>query len=88
MLILKAELSRQLGLSRTYITLLAQGKRKPSRDMVDRLAALGLTSDLIANKCIPEHTTFNSVLMMYRHFKSIILDYSQCLLRYTLRQLV
>ena len=59
MLISKAELSRQLGVSRIYITLLAQGKRKPGKDMVDRLAALGLTAYLTANKGMHEHTTFN-----------------------------
>ena len=55
----KAELTRQLGVSRTYITLLAQGKRKPSKRMVDRLAALGLTANLTANTGTHEHTTFN-----------------------------
>ncbi len=34
----KAELARQLGVSRTHITLLAQGKRKLSRKLADRLA--------------------------------------------------
>jgi transcriptional regulator with XRE-family HTH domain len=58
-LISKAELARQLGLSRTYVTLLAQGKRKPGKDMVDRLAALGLTANLTANTGMHEHTTFN-----------------------------
>ena len=60
----KAELARQLGVSRTYITLLAQGKRKPSKRMVDRLAALGLTANLNANTGMHEHTTFNRVLMI------------------------
>ena len=41
----KAELARQLGVSRTYITLLAQGKRKPSKKIVDKLDALRLTSN-------------------------------------------
>ena len=63
MLISKAELARQLGVSRTYITLLAQGKRKPSKGMVGRLAALGLTANITANRGMHEHTTFNRVLI-------------------------
>jgi transcriptional regulator with XRE-family HTH domain len=34
----KAELARQLGVSRTHITLLAQGKRKFSKKLADKLA--------------------------------------------------
>ena len=59
MLISKAELARQLVVSRTYVTLLIQGKRKPGKDMVDRLAALGLTTNLNANQDMDKHTTFN-----------------------------
>ena len=55
----KAELARQLGVSRTYVTLLFQGKKKPGRKMVDRLAALGLTANLNANQAMHEHTTFH-----------------------------
>ena len=42
----KAELARLLNVSRTYVTLLSQGKKKPGPAMVDRLAKLGLTADL------------------------------------------
>ena len=59
MLISKAELARQLGVSRTYITLLALSKKKPSKDMIDRLAALGLTANVTANTGTHGHTTFN-----------------------------
>ena len=69
MLISKAQLARQLGVSRTYITLLAQGKRKPSKQMVGRLAALGLTANVTANTGTHEYPTFNSVLMVHRYFK-------------------
>ncbi|MFC1972563.1 helix-turn-helix transcriptional regulator [Chloroflexota bacterium] len=74
--ITNAELARRLGVSRTYITLLTQGKKKPSREMVDRLAELGLTANLSAltDVCpgkyngplaqLPEHTTFNRVLFI------------------------
>ena len=55
----KAELARQLGVSRTYITLLSKGKRKPSRKMVDKLTQLGLTVNLNFNTCTFEHLTFN-----------------------------
>ena len=43
----KAEIARRLGVSRTYITYLAQGKKKPSKGMADRLAKLGLTANLM-----------------------------------------
>ena len=42
----KADLARKLGVSRTYITLLTQGKRKPSKEIVDKLARLSLTVDM------------------------------------------
>ena len=45
----KAELARQLGVSRTYITLLANGKRKPSKSLVDKLAQLKLTPNAVVN---------------------------------------
>ncbi len=50
----RAELARRLGVSRTYITLLAQGKRQPSRQLVDQLRQLQLTSALpeeLASAC-------------------------------------
>jgi len=40
--ITKAELARQLGVSRAYITMIANGKRKPSQDIVNRLQGLGV----------------------------------------------
>ena len=40
----KAELARQLGVSRTHITLIAQGKRKFSQQLADKLDALTMTS--------------------------------------------
>ena len=44
--ITRAELARQLGVSRTYVTLLAQGKRKPCREIVNKLAHIMLTREL------------------------------------------
>ncbi len=55
----KAELARELGVSRTYVTLLTQGKRNPSKKIVDKLAQLQLTANLSANTGTPEHLTFN-----------------------------
>jgi transcriptional regulator with XRE-family HTH domain len=62
----KAEIARQLGISRTYVTLLTQGKRKPSKILVDKLAKLKLTVDLQSHQQIyeplaqlAEHLTFN-----------------------------
>ena len=56
--ITRAELARTLGVSRTYVTLLCQGKKKPSKEMADRLAKLGLTVNLCDNvsPCISTHT--------------------------------
>ena len=39
----KADLARQLGVSRTYITLLFNGKRKPSQQLVNKISQLRLT---------------------------------------------
>ncbi len=58
----KAELARELGVSRTYVTLLTQGKRNPSKRIVDRLAQLQLTANLSVNTGTHEHLTFNQVL--------------------------
>ena len=67
----KAELARRLGVSRTYITYLTQGKKKPSREMADRLARMGLAANLSDNEngninacsgplaLVAEHLTFN-----------------------------
>ncbi len=55
----KAELARELGVSRTYVILLTQGKRNPSKRIVDRLAQLQLTANLSANTGTHEHLTFN-----------------------------
>ncbi len=55
----KAELARELGVSRTYVTLLTQGKRKPSKRIVDRLAQFKLTANVTANTGTHEHLTFN-----------------------------
>ena len=42
----KAELARMLGVSRTYITLLLQGKQTPSQLVVNKLSQLMLTVDM------------------------------------------
>ena len=42
----KAQLARQLGVSRTYITILAKGKRQPSQHLVNKLRELALTAEL------------------------------------------
>ena len=60
----KAELARQLGVSRTYVTLLSQGKRNPSKRIVDRLAQLQLTANVTVNTGTHEHLTFNQVLRL------------------------
>ena len=63
----RAELARRLGVSRTYVTLMVQGKKNPSKEMADRLASMGLTANLSSNAIqingalspLTEHTTFN-----------------------------
>ena len=65
--ITKAKLARLLNVSRTYVTLLTQGKKKPSKEMIDRLAKLGLTANLTdmypqshgSVAQLVEHQTFN-----------------------------
>jgi transcriptional regulator with XRE-family HTH domain len=42
----KAELARQLGISRTYVTLLIQGRRQPSSQLVGQLRQLQLVAQL------------------------------------------
>ncbi len=42
--ITKAELARQLGVARAYITMIANGKRKPSQDIVNKLQGLGVNN--------------------------------------------
>ena len=42
----KAELARQLGVSRTYVTLLTQGKRQPSQQLANKIKQLQLTAKL------------------------------------------
>jgi len=40
----RAELARQLGVSRTYVTLLIQGKRTPSQLVANKIKQLTLTT--------------------------------------------
>jgi transcriptional regulator with XRE-family HTH domain len=42
----KATLARQLGVSRTYVTLLIQGKRRPSQQLANKLQQLQLTVEI------------------------------------------
>ena len=43
--ITKAELARQLEVSRTYVTLLTQGKRQPSQQLANKIKQLQSTVD-------------------------------------------
>ena len=38
----KSQLAKKLGVSRTYITLLTQGKRQPSQQIANKLSQLGV----------------------------------------------
>jgi transcriptional regulator with XRE-family HTH domain len=55
----RAELARELGVSRTYVTLLCQGKRQLTLKLVNKLAKLQLAHDLEVDMHKHEHTTFN-----------------------------
>jgi transcriptional regulator with XRE-family HTH domain len=44
--ITKAELARQLGVSRAYITMLCNGKRMPSKEIVNKLHMLGVNNQI------------------------------------------
>ncbi len=52
----RAELARQLGVSRTYITLLIRGKRTPSQLIANKLKQLTLTT------YIPEHESLTCMV--------------------------
>jgi transcriptional regulator with XRE-family HTH domain len=55
----KAELARHLGVSRTYVTLLCQGKRKPSPKLANKLTKLQLAGIVNVDLKAHEHLTFN-----------------------------
>lgn len=40
----KAQLAKELGVSRAYVTMLSNGKREPSRAIVNKLKALGVNN--------------------------------------------
>jgi transcriptional regulator with XRE-family HTH domain len=42
----KAEIARQLGVSRAYITMITNGKRKPSQDIVNKVNSLSVNKQL------------------------------------------
>ena len=44
--ITRAELARRLNVSRTYVTLLIQGKRQPSQQLANKIKQLALTVSL------------------------------------------
>jgi len=57
--IAKAELARQLGVSRAYITMIANGRRKPSQDIVNKLNSLSFETNQIVNKTEANSLTLN-----------------------------
>ena len=58
----KAELAGRLGVSRIYITLLAQGKRTPSQQIINKLCQLSLTSELASQLLCTSIFRFSIVL--------------------------
>ena len=59
----KAELAREIGVSRAYVTMLANGKRKPSQEVVNKLHSLGVNiSDMNADfKSVAGHLVVSRV---------------------------
>ena len=57
--ITKSELARQLGVSRAYVTMIANGKRKPSEDIVNKLNSLSFETNQIVNKTEANSLTLN-----------------------------
>ena len=45
----KSQLARELGVSRAYITMIANGKRKPSQEFVNKLNATYYGLDATVN---------------------------------------
>ena len=43
---IKAGLARQLGVSRAYMTMITNGKRKPSNDVVNKLGSILVNNQL------------------------------------------
>jgi len=57
--ITRAELARQLGVSRAYVTMIANGKRKPSEDIVNKLNSLSFDTNQIVNNTEANSLTLN-----------------------------
>ena len=55
--ITKAELARKLGISRAYVTMLCNGKRKLNKDLVNKLGNLGVTLNQQVTGSIPVRLT-------------------------------
>ena len=55
----KAELARQLGVSRAYITMIANGKRIPSEEVVNKLNGLSFGKSGVVNKNEANLVTLN-----------------------------
>ncbi|MFC1987175.1 helix-turn-helix domain-containing protein [Chloroflexota bacterium] len=68
-IISKAELARHIGVSRAYVTMLFNGKRSPTEEIVNKLHALGVTLNQQVTGSIPVRLTldfWNSFLEFYR----------------------
>lgn len=58
-IITKSDIARELGVSRAYVTMIANGKRKPSPDIVNKMESLGFTTKQTVNKSNTNSLTLN-----------------------------
>jgi len=54
-----SDIAAELGVSRAYISMIASGKRKPSKDFVNKLEDLGVTAKLNVNNSDTNSLTLN-----------------------------
>lgn len=54
----QVELAKQVGVSRAYISMVMSGKKKPGKDVVNKLSRLGVNLEMVnfeRNKAILSH---------------------------------
>jgi transcriptional regulator with XRE-family HTH domain len=57
--ITKADLAEEMGVSRAYITMIANGTRKPSAEFVNKMESLGFTMSVNVNNLDSNALTLN-----------------------------
>ncbi len=67
---IKAEITRQLGISRAYVTMVCNGKRKWTDDFVNKLRSLELEPSQLVNK-LNVNGTSNRTIEFYRTYLTL-----------------